>query len=79
MRGSPRVHSWLISHPRLGPSIVEWQEKKSIKAPIKKKAIIMIILSFLLSITLAPILWIKAVLLVAAIALIFWFSTIPTS
>ncbi|GLR75111.1 YbaN family protein [Aliivibrio sifiae] len=79
MRVSPRIHTWLISHPKLGPSIVEWQKHKTIKASIKKKAIIMIILSFLLSITLAPILWVKVMLVMFAIALLYWFSTIPTS
>ncbi|WP_300179076.1 YbaN family protein [uncultured Aliivibrio sp.] len=79
MRVSPRVHTWLISHPKLGPPIVEWQKHKTIKASIKKKAIIMIVLSFLISITITPILWVKAMLLIFAVALIYWFSTIPTS
>lgn len=79
MRVSPRVHTWLISHPKLGPPIVEWQKHKTIKASIKKKAIIMIVLSFLISITITPILWVKAMLLIFVIVLLYWFTSIPTS
>ncbi|OCH12719.1 MULTISPECIES: YbaN family protein [unclassified Aliivibrio] len=79
MRVSPRIHTWLITHPKLGPSIVEWQERKTIKTSIKKKAYIMIILSFAFSIILAPLLWIKVMLFLFSLALLYWFSTIPTS
>ena len=79
MRVSPRMHIWLISHPKLGPPIVEWQKHKTIKASIKKKAIIMIVLSFLISITITPILWVKAMLLIFVIVLLYWFTSIPTS
>ncbi|WP_375322810.1 YbaN family protein [Aliivibrio logei] len=79
MRVSPRIHAWLISHPKLGPPIVEWQKHKTIKASIKKKATVMIVLSFILSIILAPILWVKVMLLLFAIILLYWFSTVPVS
>ncbi|MDD9179071.1 MULTISPECIES: YbaN family protein [Aliivibrio] len=79
MRASPRIHAWLIKHPYLGPPIVEWQACKTIKASIKKKAFVMIVLSFLLSIIIAPVLWVKFLLLVLAITLLYWFSTIPSS
>ena len=79
MRVSPRMHAWLIFHPKLGPPIVEWQKHKTIKASIKKKATVMIVLSFILSIILAPILWVKVMLLLFAIILLYWFSTVPVS
>ncbi len=40
MKASPRVNHWLITHPSLGPPIVEWQEKKTIKKSIKKKSLL---------------------------------------
>ncbi|RZA08047.1 MAG: DUF454 domain-containing protein, partial [Proteobacteria bacterium] len=29
-KGSPRMHAWLINHPRLGPPIKDWQERRVI-------------------------------------------------
>ncbi len=29
-RSSPRVHDWLVSHPRFGPSIRDWREHGAI-------------------------------------------------
>lgn len=79
MRASPRVNNWLLTHPSLGPPIVEWQDRKTIKASIKKKAQFMIAVSFILSISLAPIIWVKILLLALGIMLLYWFSTIPSS
>ncbi|MUK47039.1 DUF454 family protein [Aliivibrio fischeri] len=79
MKASPRVNHWLITHPSLGPPIVEWQEKKTIKKSIKKKAFFLIILSFVISIALAPLLWVKIGLFCFAIVLLVCFSRIPTS
>ncbi len=79
MRASPKLHKWLTSHPYFGPPIVEWNKSKTIKKSIKNKAMIMIVISFILSIALAPILWVKVLLLVLGITLVSWFSTIPTS
>ncbi|WP_086028567.1 YbaN family protein [Aliivibrio fischeri] len=79
MKASPRVNHWLITHPSLGPPIVEWQEKKTIKKSIKKKTFFLIILSFVISIALAPLLWVKIGLFCFAIVLLVCFSRIPTS
>ncbi|MBS9476435.1 YbaN family protein [Ancylobacter sp. VKM B-3255] len=29
-RSSPRFEKWLLSHPRLGPSVVAWREKGAV-------------------------------------------------
>ena len=79
MRASPKIHLWLISHRYLGPPIVEWQSKKTINKKIKKKAVIMIVGSFVLSICIAPVIWVKGIIAVIGIALLIWFSKIPSS
>lgn len=79
MRASPRIHTWLVSHPYLGPPIFEWQEQRTIKSSIKKKAVIMIILSFTLSIIITPIVWIKVLLVLCLLGLLYWFSNIPST
>ncbi|MGY3437628.1 MULTISPECIES: YbaN family protein [unclassified Marinovum] len=38
-RSSPRLHSWLLAHPRLGPPIVNWQEYRAISRRAKIAAL----------------------------------------
>ncbi len=39
-RGSPRLRTWLIEHPRLGPSIHDWERHRAIPRRAKRAAII---------------------------------------
>lgn len=34
-RGSPRLHLWLIQHPRLGPGIVDWERHGVVRLKAK--------------------------------------------
>ena len=34
-RSSPRLHDWLVNHPRLGPPIADWQAHGAISRPTK--------------------------------------------
>ncbi len=38
-RGSPRLHAWLVAHPRLGPVILEWQRHGAIRRRVKVMAL----------------------------------------
>ena len=38
-RGSPRLHAWLLAHPRLGPPIRDWQRHGSISTRAKALAV----------------------------------------
>ena len=49
-RSSDRVHSWLINHPKLGPSITDWQRSGAIRRPAKIAASCAIAASLALSI-----------------------------
>ncbi|MCF3592448.1 YbaN family protein [Rhodobacteraceae bacterium LMO-12] len=51
-KSSERLHYWLISHPKLGPPIVEWQTNGAINPRVKKIATISIAAVFLLSVVL---------------------------
>lgn len=48
-RGSPRMQDWLLSHPRFGPLITDWQENGAIRPSAKRAAIIAMALAFVLS------------------------------
>jgi len=63
---SERLHDWIISHPKFGPMIVDWQERGAIRPGAKKAASLSIAAVFLLSLLLgAP----GHVLLIQAIVL----------
>ena len=39
-RSSPRLEAWLVEHPRLGPPLIAWREKRAIPARAKVVAIL---------------------------------------
>lgn len=44
-RSSPRLHTWLVEHPRFGASIVNWQQHRSISRNAKWAAVSVMALS----------------------------------
>lgn len=38
-RSSPRMHAWLLGHPRFGPPIRDWERNGAIRRPMKGLAI----------------------------------------
>lgn len=51
-RGSERFHEWLITHPRFGPAILDWQERGTISRKAKIMAGITIGITFGISVAL---------------------------
>jgi hypothetical protein len=49
-RSSERFHKWLITHPRFGTLITDWQEHGCISKKAKISATIVILLTLMLSI-----------------------------
>ncbi|MBR9841594.1 MAG: DUF454 domain-containing protein [Rhodobacteraceae bacterium] len=45
-RSSERLHNWLLSHPRLGPPIEDWQSRGAISPAAKRLATISIVVVF---------------------------------
>jgi uncharacterized membrane protein YbaN (DUF454 family) len=77
MRGSPRMNQWLLNHATFGPILRNWTEKRSVSRPVKRKAYVLICLSFALSIYVAPLIWVKLGLFLVFLILIVWFSRLP--
>jgi uncharacterized membrane protein YbaN (DUF454 family) len=42
-RSSQRLHTWLVSHPRLGPPINDWRSHGAISANAKVAALILMV------------------------------------
>jgi len=51
-RSSERLHNWLLSHPRLGPPIEDWQSRGAINPSAKRLATVSIIAVFAVSLVL---------------------------
>ncbi|UJF20178.1 YbaN family protein [Vibrio sp. SS-MA-C1-2] len=77
MRGSPRFRDWLHQHQHFGPIINNWQNNRAISSVVKKRARWFIVVSFMLSIYLVSLLWLKFVLLFFGIGLLLWFNRLP--
>lgn len=45
MRGSPRLHRWLVTHPRFGAMIVEWERNGAVSRRAKRTAVFMMLLA----------------------------------
>ena len=48
-RGSKKLHDWLMTHPRLGPPIHNWETYRAISRPVKVAASVSMVVIFTLS------------------------------
>lgn len=68
-RSSPRLHNWLVMHPRLGPPIADWNAHGAIRRGAKFSAVAVMVAAFLMSLLVglsSTILLIQAVVLCGA-------------
>ena len=45
-KSSPRLHGWLLAHPRFGPMIVDWRDHRAIRPGAKRAAVLAMALAF---------------------------------
>ncbi|MEM8768306.1 MAG: YbaN family protein [Pseudomonadota bacterium] len=45
-RGSPELHQWLYNHPRFGPPLIAWEEKRAVSTGAKVTALIFMAISW---------------------------------
>ena len=76
-RSSERLHYWLMTHPWFADALTQWQEQRAMRKGLKRKAMIVSALSFSLSIIVVPILWVKGLLFVMALILLWYLKGIP--
>ncbi|PLY16000.1 MAG: DUF454 domain-containing protein [Sedimenticola sp.] len=77
-RSSPRLHAWLLNQKTFGPIIRQWRSSGTIERSVKIRAIFLVVLSFTLSLVLAPIgIAGKGLLLSLGIALCYFLVSLP--
>jgi uncharacterized membrane protein YbaN (DUF454 family) len=50
-RSSPRLHSWLRDHPHFGESLRGWEDHRAMPRRAKRIALLMLVVSYLLTAT----------------------------
>lgn len=77
---SPRFHQMLLNHKWFGPPLRQWQQTHSMRRDIKKKAYLIIILSFAISITAVwGRLWLQVILFTIGLILLACLSRVKES
>jgi hypothetical protein len=80
-RGSPRLHAWLVHHPRFGPTIEAWERERAISRSTKWKATVALAAVLLPSAFLDVPAWVRVVhvSVVVAICAFVWTRREPRS
>lgn len=77
LRGSPKLHDWLVNHATFGAILRDWQQHKCIAKKIKLRGAIFICCSFSLSIVMVQSFWLKIALLTLFLVIFTLFLRIP--
>ena len=78
-RSSRRIHRWLLSHPTFGPIIDEWHTYRSMPYRAKRTALLLIVLSFGISITFFVPGWpARLAMGIGGLLLVIWIWRIPS-
>ena len=76
-RSSDRLHRWLLTHPRLGPVILAYQDGEGIPRRAKISAIVLIWISIPLSAWFVPFAWVRVLLLAVGAAVTIYLLRQP--
>ncbi|MFV0284048.1 MAG: YbaN family protein [Castellaniella sp.] len=78
LRGSPRMHAWLMSHHILGPYIRDFQTGRGI--PLRSKCVTLTLMwvSLALSAWIMPVPWTRWFLLIPGIGVTIYLWRLPT-
>jgi uncharacterized protein len=76
-RSSPRLHAWLLGHPRFGPLITDWQRHGAISRAAKAGALTVIGLTPLITLAMQASTWILIVQLIVLVPVTLFIVTRP--
>lgn len=73
-KGSERLHDWLLTHPKLGPPIHNWQQHGAVSRKIKVVASTAMLLLLVLSVAMGAPGWVIAsqAVVLCGVALFLW-------
>jgi hypothetical protein len=78
LRSSPRMHARLMAHPRLGPFLEQWRRERSIPRAAKRRAYLLVVACFAISIALVEGLVPRLALALLGLGLLLFLSRLRT-
>lgn len=78
-RASTRLYEWLLGQPSLGPIITEWRRSRSLPPGVKMRALVVVAVTFAISIALVDSLAIRVVLVATGVILAVFLYRLPTA
>lgn len=78
-RASTRLYRWLLGQPSLGPVVTEWQRSRSFPPGVKIRALVLVVLTFTVSVALLDELLLRAALVATGVIVFAFLSRIPTA
>ncbi len=78
MRGSTRMHRWLMNQRHLGPYIRNFQSGRGIPLRAKIAALALMWTSLTISMWVVPLPWVRALLLIPGIGVTLYLYRVPT-
>ncbi|MFQ6370429.1 YbaN family protein [Shewanella sp. YIC-542] len=76
-RSSPALHNWLLRHPWFAQSLSDWQRQRAMRSALKRRALLLSVCSFSLSLWWVSSYWVKGVLFLIFMILIVFLWRIP--
>ena len=77
-RASDRLYAWLIGQPALGPVITEWRSSRSLPPGVKVRALVVVAVTFAVSVVLVDHMLVRAGLVAIGLVLSAFLIRIPT-
>lgn len=78
MRGSHRMHAWLMNQPHLGPYLRDFQSGRGIPLRAKVSAMVLMWPSLCVSMWIVPLPWVRLLLLFTGVAVSVYLWRLPT-
>lgn len=76
-RSSPRFHDWLLCRSPFGRYIRHWQQHRGMPPGAKSRAMIVIVITFAVSLWLVPLWWVRVMLLIMLAVLLLFIGRMP--
>ena len=76
-RSSPRFHHWLLYRSWFGGYLRHWQQYRAMPPGAKPRAVMMILLTFAMSLWLVNLTWVRILLLIVLACLLIFMWRIP--
>ena len=78
-KSSTRLHNWLLSHPKFGPAIADWNDNGAISPFAKRLASVSIAATFLISLLVRVPLGVLAIQAIVLTGVLIFIWTRPTA